>query len=323
MPTMFINIGWMNYYNGPDPNDPTRGNFRYLNNHRHGFECYIFEPFGQYAYGAPPTACIPNLEQLGATRRSHHVNNVLVIWMAKNPINKKTYIVGWYNNATVFSSWQTKETLSQKRQLNNHHFHYTIQCKKRDIHLVDTYDRVFTIPATRGGERGFGQSPFWYAQNRPDILKEAIKYVENNTIPLRLVNNHAPGHLHNQFLRKEIETTAVDCAINHYERLGFNVKSVEIESKGWDLEASNNDETILIEVKGTSSKIIGAEFTPNEYKMLSSRSNEYVIFIVTDCLETPSIHIFLYYKDDRLWLDKDGNILAMKEKTGAIAYIKQ
>jgi Domain of unknown function (DUF3883) len=46
------------------------------------------------------------------------------------------------------------------------------------------------------------------------------------------------------------------------------VKSVEMEYKGWDLEAQGGSDTLLVEVKGLCGSTAIIELTPNEYAQM-------------------------------------------------------
>ncbi len=56
---LFLNMGWMNAYAGPDGDDPTRGNFGWLKADRsrvHGHECYNFANENQQCWGNHPSS---------------------------------------------------------------------------------------------------------------------------------------------------------------------------------------------------------------------------------------------------------------------------
>jgi hypothetical protein len=55
-------------------------------------------------------------------------------------------------------------------------------------------------------------------------------------------------------VRVEIEKRAVDFVTLHYRELGFEVRSVESENLGFDLEADRSGEILNLEVKGTSNQ---------------------------------------------------------------------
>lgn len=64
-------------------------------------------------------------------------------------------------------------------------------------------------------------------------------------------------------LRQLVERAAVRTVWNHFETLGYAVKSVERNNYGWDLEAALGATTLRLEVKGTSGDQVSCELTPN------------------------------------------------------------
>jgi hypothetical protein len=119
-----------------------------------------------------------------------------------------------------------------------------------------------------------------------------------------------------------VEDTAIRIAFEFYgSPAGGNrtVKSVELEAKGWDLEAKGPSDELLVEVKGLSCGIPVAELTPNEYAKMRQHKGPWVLFIVTDCLSgKPQHYEFRYMHDADRWETATGKVLNVAEKVAAI-----
>lgn len=122
------------------------------------------------------------------------------------------------------------------------------------------------------------------------------------------------------FKRQRVEHLAVEITIEHFERLGYIVMSKEKDNVGWDLEASNNQETLLLEVKGLSGKVVSIELSPNEYQKSNEYKNKYKLCIVTNALIDPKLEIYSYHSDLSFWKNTKNEKLIIKEKTGTRMY---
>lgn len=119
------------------------------------------------------------------------------------------------------------------------------------------------------------------------------------------------------FKKQQVEISAVETTIQYYEQLGYIVISKEKDNVGWDLEASNTMETLLLEVKGLSGKIVSIELSPNEYQKSKKFSNKYRLCIVTNALIKPKLEIFSYSSKLNYWLNSKNEKLMIQEKIGA------
>ncbi len=96
---------------------------------------------------------------------------------------------------------------------------------------------------------------------------------------------------------KEIERIAVQAVIAYEQALGWQVVSVESESRGFDLISRKphpeDPETAMdvrfIEVKGRAG-IGGVPLSNNEYKTAVRLKNDYWLYVVFNCGSTPQIH---------------------------------
>ncbi len=93
---------------------------RYVEERGYGGEIFNFQPFGDKMYGFVeagwnPLKCI-NIARLGAPRSAPAISGILVIWVAKQSYGKKTLVVGWYKDATVYKERQKPPVGSNRKE---------------------------------------------------------------------------------------------------------------------------------------------------------------------------------------------------------------
>ena len=137
-------------------------------------------------------------------------------------------------------------------------------------------------------------------------------YIERNNI-----NKNPLQRQIDVFKKQQIEISAIETTIKHFESLEYIVISKEKDNLGWDLEATNISETLLLEVKGLSGSISSIELTPNEYKNLIENKKNYKLCIITNALRMPTLEIFSFNFDKNSWTNELNEILQVKEITGA------
>ncbi len=279
-------------------------------------------------YGYIPRNSSIALERLGASKRADTLDGVTVIWVARDPRNSKTYIVGWYEGATFH-----RRTPGIRLHRNGgFDVHYQVVAPATKATLLKADARVFPIPTAKG-KGNLGQSPVWYGKEEAFRLKVLTYVAAGGVVPATKMEDDRKGGSPRQpdaELRKRIEVAAVNHATNHYQSAAGGsrtIRSVEVEGKGWDLEAIAFDESFLkIEVKGLQGKAIVAELTSNEYsKMLHvDHRGHYVVYIVTGALEKkPTAHIFRFdakrSKEAKagVWVTNDGRVLKLQPVTAA------
>ena len=119
------------------------------------------------------------------------------------------------------------------------------------------------------------------------------------------------------FKKQQVEISAIEVTIKYFENLGYIVISKEKDNVGWDLEATNIDETLLLEVKGLSGSISSIEVTPNEYYNLKDKSSHYKLCIVTSALVNPKLEVFSFDFSMRIWKNEMNERLVIEEKIAA------
>lgn len=318
---VFVNIGWMVHYDGPSASDPTLGGHGHLKANKVGHEAWNFRPYRGQLLGYVPRSAKINLMRLGGTRKAESVDGVTVVWIAKSPRDKKNYIVGWYVGATVYRNNEHRR-VSRSGSLS---VGYQVTGNPQAAKLLPVDARVFRIPTAK--EKGnLGQSPVWYGKD--DEFRASVRaYIQNDGVVLKPKKSaRAPRQLDTE-LRRRIEQAAIDHAVAHYTSKnggGRSVRSVELESKGWDLEATSSDGSVLyIEVKGLSGSEVVVELTPNEYAKMQSERARYVVYILSNALEkSQQAHVFRYdaeqsSRKNLVWETDDGRNLMIEERVAA------
>jgi len=272
-----------------------------------------------YGYVQPKNSYI-NIDRLGASKKDDSVDNILVVWVSKSP-SGGSFITGWYKDATVFRNPQ-KPLKNSIRKFNGEDIDFFTVADEVNCRLLSIDERVFKIPRGRGG---MGRSNVWFAdleENR-NVRHTIWDYINNNNNKI-LKNNITKSKKGKPWQpdplkRQQVEKNAINTVTDHYNEWGYVVDSVENDNVGWDLEATINDITLKLEVKGLSQENILFELTPNEYKKMNENINNYRICVVTRALsENPLLKIFLYSPENDTWEDDIGNKLQINEKISAI-----
>lgn len=322
-PLLFVNIGWMVNYSGISDDDPTLGGHGYLRNNKLGHEAWNFAPWRDHVYGYVPRSARINLKHLGGSSSAESVGGVTVVWIARNPRNGTTCIVGWYTDATVY---QENEHIVLPRKGGFDVGYQIIAPAEKAVLLLPVERRLFTIP-TEKRKGNLGQSPIWYGGS--DKFRTAVREYIGNAGVLRARPGSRSKRQTDPEARKKIELAAIRHATRFYEsREGGSrtVDSVERDGVGWDLTVSaDNGEILKVEVKGLSGSNLVVELTPNEYKTMRSTEHRthYVIYVVTNAgTEKAQRHIFLHDQEKSrgrslVWIAADGRILKIEERTGA------
>ena len=180
---LFCNIAYMKYYRGITADDKPHNGGDYVKKTGDAMEKYSFLPQNGKVFGFVETKHrivdgveTPNqlkIEKIDkeATGKDY-LDNVTVIFCARD--EKETYIVGWYDNATVYRQI-IEYTFNGKKCL------YNITASVEDAHLLKEKDRKFTINRTKDKDvAGFGSANVWYADDKKseEIRKSAIAYID-------------------------------------------------------------------------------------------------------------------------------------------------
>ena len=304
MKLLFFNIGWMEWYQGLQTGDAIVGGGSYVKTEGRGNEVCNFAAVNGalYGYVQPPGWQI-NIDRMGAQPDDETISGITVVWTATRPTGG-TAVIGWYKNATVFRSYQKFARPSELHHKNDVDG-YWVRAAVGDGKLLSVDERTCEIPRQVKG--GMGQSNVWYADSPQSaaIVARVQALVEGKRV--KSPTTKAARSKQDQERKAEIERTAIRICCEHFENLGYLVKSVEKDNLGWDLEASSGKTVLRIEVKGLSGSAFYIELTPNEYRAFSEQSEAYRLAVVTSALGNPVLSVCRYSTEQKNWV-VDGHI---------------
>jgi hypothetical protein len=167
-----------------------------------------------------------------------------------------------------------------------------------------------------------GQSNVWYADNNPEFVRLVLDYIFKGKILTKLKKPKGSPRKSDPLTRIEVEKSAIKFVTKHYEKLGYEINSVEKDNVGWDLTATSNSAELKLEVKGLSGNMITTELTPNEFKHCKADKKFYRLCLVTEALsKKPKLKVFAYSRDTKAWTSEDGTILSFEELISARIYV--
>lgn len=326
---IFFNTGWMDFYKGIS-NDKITGGGKHVDSEGWGGEMFNFKSFKSKLYGYvqpkidkkydnPSTI---KLEKIDGLKTDEKLENVTVVFTAKEPHKGGTYIIGWYKNATVYRHYQSPPKNSNRKYKNFSLGYYTTT-RSKDGKLLSIDERI--VKVRRQEKNWMGQSNVWYADNNPEFIKLVKDYIFKGKIPSK-PKRHSTGkggpRQTDPLKRIKVEKSAIKVVTKHYKKLGYEVQSFEKDNVGWDLSTTIDKTELKLEVKGLSGSNIITELTPNEFKNLKADKKYYRLCIVTDALTKPKLKIFSYSKDNRQWTSEDGTIIKFEELISARVFAK-
>lgn len=312
---------WMDFYRGVTEDDRPVGGGSHIAETGSGGEVHNFEETddGYFGYFQPRGEGV-NLRRLGAPDDADLIDGVTVIWIATHPQQGGQRIVGWYRNATVYST--IRYLTSPSRRTKDPGRPYLMSSK--DAVLLDLDARLYSVPKASGGAPGTGQSQIWYPP--AGLEAEYQTFVDNNGRIAKArpkKDRKRASRLQDTEKRLRIERTAMETTARWFEERGYSVSDVSGQRVGWDLEARHEKTLLRIEVKGTSlpAESASVELTPNEYKNMRDSGRDrgsFRLCVVCDAEHTPNLFIFAWSEKEGRWLAGDGRLsLEAEEIVGA------
>ncbi|MBL0049668.1 MAG: DUF3883 domain-containing protein [Bacteroidetes bacterium] len=295
---------WMKYYEGRANIDIPRSGAKYILKNKTGGEIYNFKNRDGKVFGNFPFISSLSLKNLDKTLNREYLENVTVVFCATHPTERIMRVVGWYRKSRLYETSQS----------NRYGSYYHAVTNFKNIHLIEEDDRIFKLPKT------FGRSSLYYIALHPKKAKLLValkNYIANNGKIEKVATKSKliEGIAFQPDIEKRllVEQTAVNFAKQFYaKRYGGmkNIKSVESEKKGWDLEVKTDTFKINIEVKGQSGAELNVELTPNEFKAFNKCSQNYHLFVANEVLSNnPIIRVFKYQKKGSIWVANDKSVL--------------
>lgn len=304
MKVLFARVGHMKFYQGPQKGDERPIGGGSYNDDELGHEAYNFKEVDGKLYGYfQPHMKEPyhlNLKRIDPNSETDLVEDVLVVFFAKNPVGKGQVIIGWYNNALVH-----KEILRPDNQPQRDNFGYNIVTNKGDTVLLPISKRRYLmghgIEGVKAGNPG--QANAFYAYDSKYKKKEsnelnswinnAIEYVNtyeggkidsfedeiNEEIDLSAFMGAGQGFQSNVIIKRMVEQHAMKMCKEYFIANGYELTDTSL-NKPYDYVAVKGNEKLYIEVKGTQTlgkKII---LTKNEVEMSKKYGDQMVLFLV-------------------------------------------
>lgn len=167
MRIIFCRIGWAKYYDGR-PNDIVHKSSGIDKD----FELYNFKDNSGLYYGYVRTRGKIHFEKIekGYPKQKDIIENVLIVWFAKSPKGGQ-FVVGWYENATLFRNRQSFPlSLVKERDSERKIF----LAKTAKAVLIPENKRNFQIPR---GKSCSGQYDIWYGND--EWKNKVFNYIKN------------------------------------------------------------------------------------------------------------------------------------------------
>jgi Domain of unknown function (DUF3883) len=317
VPVLVCRIAWMDFYKGLVGDKPVGGG-AYVRKNGFGHEIFNFrrESDGKFrGYVQPPgttrkPSTVPsqqiNIAKLGASNDADRVHGVTVFWVATDPLQGETRVVGWYDDATVFRQWQPSTT--RRRLQNGENAGFMIEAK--EAHLISpSDDRVHRVPRATAMQTGIGQSNIWYppAKLRAKLLAYRRR-VGAGATPSPSISAASPRirRTTDTEARLRVERAAMNAVIKWCEARELRWTDVSLRKVGWDIEAGEGKSALRIEVKGSSSQIGAAllELTPNEFQKMTLIENRcrYRLAVVSVQGSNTKLVMFAWSHDAGAWV---------------------
>ena len=191
MKTIFCRICWMKKYNGigklqcvhmdyEDEHGGEMWNFHSAEkNLVHGYVMLTAKNKG----GEYPGTI--NINTLGASTKDKSIDNVKVIFFAMSPVDKKNYVVGWYESAKVYRNWKSKSIPNDEPWEERS---FSFEAKYANTYLIPESKRKITIVTAKSKEaikRGGsfpGQSNVFFGNSNESYTHEIFNAIQADNL---------------------------------------------------------------------------------------------------------------------------------------------
>ena len=133
----------------------------------------------QYGYVQPSrNASGVTLGRISPGFKGTKLSGVTVVWLANRP-GGGSFVVGWYQNATVFALLQSAPAAAN-RDYGSGNIGYFANAKTSDCRLLAEDARQFEIPRGKGYP---GRSNIFYGDSNPELAGAVLKYIKIGRLP--------------------------------------------------------------------------------------------------------------------------------------------
>ena len=167
---IIFKIGFSNYYNGLEEDDLNIYDKFYQEKKSNNPEIYNFQDYNNFCYGyASLKPGVVNLSKINFKNDSSTLlTNALILWVEEK--NNKYYLVGWYNNATVYNYLQRKLSYpSVGRDL-----YFNVKAKSSDCYLLPVENRTFCIDINFQDDNNF-----YLGDDKSSIYESVLNFINS------------------------------------------------------------------------------------------------------------------------------------------------
>lgn len=247
---VLLKTAWCDWYDG----DAVIGDFQYVKDHGSGSGHERFN-FRKSRSGTYYGYC-PPIGKGGSPNPSVH-DGWTVIWVAKKPKTNGVRIVGVYYNAKFEGA-----TMSQR--VDDEKINYCVSSRDGFVVPPELRTRSFKSPIKSGPCCYLigGNDDKKYRTLSRQLLDEVTRLKTLSAREREIIETHY-GFPTNEHIRA-VEKASVEFVWKHFEAKKYVIKDRQKDNVGYDLEAENKQNTLLLEVKGTSGDTPYAYITTNE-----------------------------------------------------------
>ena len=148
---LFCRIAWMMPYQGLESEMPHSGAAYLSEKQKFLHEAYNFLDCRGRVYGYVNHSGSINLERLGAQRGALRQDGITVVWAAPR-LRGDVYVVGWYQNATVYREKQIQPNDKRRIDLTDPTklCGWWVTADSKDAKLLQADARTFNVPLGKG-----------------------------------------------------------------------------------------------------------------------------------------------------------------------------
>jgi hypothetical protein len=160
-PVLFLRVGWMKRYRGPERSIYGAGSDRAAGN---DWEVWNFEPWKGRCYGYASSSKWRTIDvrRIGGSRL--RATGVLVIWYATEPHGSGQKVVGWWRNANVYRNLRNSPAGRFQPNAVQVVPKYHVRADTGSVFFLEENERNRFPTVPRGG--GFaGRSNTWFADS--------------------------------------------------------------------------------------------------------------------------------------------------------------
>jgi HNH endonuclease len=271
---IFFNIAWMKAYQGGTAEDFPEGGGAFVGENEYAHEMFNFLPFNNcmYGYVQPPGKGdyfnrTINIDRLGASKQDLSADNVLAVWVAKNPAKGGTWVIGWYKNSTVYRKYQPALTNSNRilETKPNLLFGHYVTAKVEDCVCLAVKDRTIEVPR---GKDGIGQSNVWYATSqeptavalREKVEKLILRDRTSETVDLNSVRGEFNQDFFNVISLEDARKRVLTSIVRRQGQSQFRQKLLAAYKGNCAISGCNVEQALeaahIIPYRGTQTNVI-------------------------------------------------------------------